>query len=246
VWAKRLASDEEAAVRAVAVDANGNIGLAGDYSGSVDFGGGPTSLGAYPMESFVAGLDPSGGVTFTSFIGGWQEQFANDARFDDSGTRLYVTGQTCGPTQFDTLDVDVASRCDAFLAAYDSAGEAIWAQAFGDPTGSNYNWINIGSSIAPRSGGGVVMTGTFRGDVDFGSGAIHGDDLVNVFVAAYDDAGTATWSEAYGPGWGRAADVDAFGRWIVAGDFSESVDFGQGALVNQGSGKDLFVAALMP
>src|SRR5262245_36483870 len=80
VWSKRFggaAGSEEAA--SVAVDGDGNVYLAGTYSGTIDFGGGPlTSAG--DTDGFAAMFSPSGDFLVQRRYGGPYDDYCYQVR----------------------------------------------------------------------------------------------------------------------------------------------------------------------
>ena len=90
--------------------------------------------------------------------------------------------------------------------------------------------------------------GFFQGTVDFGGGTLTSADadFDDIYVVKFGSDGTHVWSKRFGGPNSQQAfcvAVDAAGNVIVSGVFSESVDFGGGAL----SGRyDVFLAKFDP
>ncbi len=100
-----------------------------------------------------------------------------------------------------------------------------------------------GIAIAVDGARNVLVTGFFRGTVDFGGGALTSAGW-DIFVAKYDAAGAHLWSQRFGDtdlDGGGAIAVDGAGDVLVTGRFRGRVDFGGGPLTSAGS-RDIFVA----
>lgn len=125
----------------------------------------------------------------------------------------------------------------------DASGKLLWAKDFG-PTAKNT--LAAAPAIAFDGAGNLVVAGAFTDDVDFGGGALHSAGSADAFVAMLDVAGNHVFSRSIGGKYFDAATavaVDADGDILVAGSFSDTVDFGAGTLTTTGL-LDVFVAKL--
>ena len=232
-------SNNSSAVTATAVDAAGNVYLAGNFRNTVLLGGTTlTSLGS--ADVFVAKFEP----VSNPFV--WAQR-AGGAGFEDasalavSGTSVYVAGYFDSATVgFGSTTLTNASggTADLFVAKLTDAG----------PTGS-FTWVqqagSTGNDYARElavSGTSVYVAGYFNSaTVGFGSttltnaGVGTSDDL---FVAKLTDAGSTgsfTWAQRAGGGGNeRATALFLSGsRVYVAGSFdSPTAAFGTVTLSN--------------
>src|SRR5262249_37974989 len=88
-----------------------------------------------------------------------------------------------------------------------------------------------------------AVTGRFAGTVNFGGATLtaSGND---VFVAVLQDSGKHVWSNRFGNNAiGTTITMDGANNAIVAGSFSNTIDFGGGALMSAGQ-TVLFLAKL--
>ncbi len=252
-WSRRFGSDYGDNGQAIAVDATGNVIVAGFLSQeAVDFGGGPlTRRGA-----FVASLTSDGEHR-------WSRAFGEPASYskawgvavDETGD-VYVTGTFWGALDFGggTLVGNGATfdKGDAYVASYDANGTFRWAKQFGDEEAA------AGRAIAAGAGF-VVAGGGFRGTVDFGGGPVTampdtdaGVAVGDAFVALLASNGDHVWSAGFGSPAAeddeqvRAAAIDASGNVLVAGTMGRigggPVDFGGGPIGGGGYG-DAFAAS---
>jgi hypothetical protein len=158
----------------------------------------------------------------------------------DSAGDVVVTGYFFGSADFGSGPL-TSTGVDVFVAKLDAKdGACHWAKRFGDADDQE------GVSIAVDGVDDVLVTGIFRGSVDFGGGALLSAGGSDIFVAKLDANGNHQWSKAFGdPDEQRAfgVAVDSTGSVVVTGNFQGSVDFGGGALLSAG-GSDIFVAKL--
>ena len=236
-------------VTATAVDAAGNVYLAGNFQSSVVLGGTTlTSLGR--DEVFVTKFSPA----TNQFV--WAQR-AGGAGYDQatalavSGTSVYVAGRFDSPTADfgpTTLANAAGGGFNAFVAKLTDAGPTgsfVWAQGVGD----------IGNDAAAAlalSGPSVYVAGTASGPTAFGPVTLAAS---GVFVAKLTDAGNTgdfVWAQGSVGSGGNdyATALAARGTSVyVAGTFgSRTVRFGTTTLLNAGTTSmasgDAFVAKL--
>jgi hypothetical protein len=168
----------------------------------------------------------------------------------DSQGNVFVTGWFVTTVDFGGGGLTSAGGQDIFLAKYSSAGAHLWSKRFGSTdTLMTTESLECGRSLAVDSNGDVVVGGSFMGTVDFGGGSMtSAGDLgyLDGFVAKFSGAsGAHVWSKRLGSAGQDEAvmgvAVDGSGNSLVTGHFSNSVDFGGGALASAG-GKDVFLA----
>jgi hypothetical protein len=232
-------------VHGIAVDGSGNVLLAGSFSGSVDFGGGPlTSAGG--SDAFVAKFDPTGKHLWSKRFGAVEEQSGRSITADAAGN-VYVTGNFIGSVNFGGGALGSDACCffeDMFLMKLDAAGNFVWAKDFGDGA------AQTARGVVADAAGNIVMVGDFQGAVDFGGGALSamGVGGIDVFVAKFTTAGAHMWSKRFGDAADQSAEevaLDAAGNVVITGNASGSIDFGTGALTAPGK-KAALVAKLSP
>ncbi|MFQ5510416.1 MAG: FlgD immunoglobulin-like domain containing protein, partial [Candidatus Krumholzibacteriia bacterium] len=156
----------------------------------------------------------------------------------DASGNVIVTGYFQGTVDFGGGPLVSAGNLDIFVAKYDASGVHQWSQRFGSTS------PDAGFAVAVDASGNVIVTGYFRGTVDFGGGPLVGAGTSDIVVAKYDASGVHQWSQGFGStsiDTGYRVAVDASGNVIVTGIFQGAVDFGGGPLVGAGN-FDIFVA----
>jgi hypothetical protein len=215
----------------LAADASGNVVLAG-YPGDLDTDPGRTDV-------YVAKLDASGNALWTKTFGDDEVQVATNVAVDGSG-EILVAGTFFGGLDFGggpllsaggegynyESESDLKWGGDIFLAKLDGAGDLVWNRRFGDRR------AQAPRGIVTAADGSIALTGGVVGVVDFGIGPQTGVSWWgDVFAAKFDAAGDTLWSGVYSGGFqqiGRAVAIAPSGQVIVAGTFSDAIDFGFG------------------
>jgi hypothetical protein len=147
VWAKTVGSDKEDMGHSLAIDKNGNILLAGYFSGTIDFD--PSNPGAqittnnYYGAAFVAKFTNNGAYSWAKGYGGrsgYNKAFA--VAVDDS-SHVYVAGQFSDTVNFNPGGTngshaahyhsgDFIRNVDMFLVKLKADGAYAWSKAYGN------------------------------------------------------------------------------------------------------------------
>jgi hypothetical protein len=228
-WSKGFGDRNDQHGRAVAVDAAGNIVLAGDAIGSIDLGAGPlTSPDAWSL--FLARFDPRGKLLAGKLFEAEKRSVVRPyaVALDRTGAAL-VAGALRGAVDFGGGQLRSAgdSTPDAFAVKLDAAGAHVWSHRFGDAAAQE------ALAVAVDTGGSVVLAGRFEGSVDFGGGFLRSAGLDDVFVARFDPTGQHRASARFGDPDRQEATcvvVDSAGSATLAGNSTGTVDFGAGAI----------------
>jgi hypothetical protein len=239
LWSASFGDGAKQNGQAIAVDAAGNVVVTGDIDGTVDFGDG-APVTAAGSNAFVLKLNPGGDVLWKKHFGDADLQVGFGVAVDAAGNVL-LTGSFSGSIDFGGGPLTSAGLDDVFIAKLNAAaGGFVWAARFGDASEQN------GTSIASDAAGNAVITGRFKGSVNFGGGSMSAGAMDNIFVAKFTSGGQLMWSKGYGDAsaqLGQGVAVDGAGNVVFAGYFSGSANFGGGALTSAGV-SDAFVAKL--
>ncbi|UCF04204.1 MAG: hypothetical protein JSV33_09645 [bacterium] len=236
LWSKRFGDSSPQSCNSVACNESGNIVIAGQFNGTVDFGGGPlTSAGG--GENFLAKFDVNGNHL-------WSTRFAGDRQLDNpnvafSGSgNVMVTGSFEGTVDFGGGPLTSVGNMDIFLVQYDANGNHIWSRRFGEAQ-SQY-----GYDVACDVPGNVVAAGSFEGTVDFGGGPLTCEGHSDIYLVKFDSNGNHVWSKRFGDGSFQQCHsvvCDGSGDILIMGVFGGTVDFGGDTLTCAGS-LDIFLA----
>ena len=238
----------------VRVDASGNAYVVGQAS-SIDF---PTTAGAFQTsrsgnsDAFVAKLDGSGSLAYSTYLGGTGIELGHAIAIDSTGGAT-VVGETYS-TDFPTTALAFqpgfgGGASDAFVTKLNGSGSALAYSTYLGGTEPDK-----GLAVAIDSLGHTYLTGVTRStDFPLTSGALqpnHGGGVNDAFMAQLDNSGATLVGSTYlgggGQDFGHGIAVDASWNVYVTG-YTSSTDFHvtsgvvQGARANR---NDAFVTAL--
>jgi len=239
LWSKHFGDTSHDFATAVTVDASNNVLVGGNFSGSIDFGGGALTTTA--SSPFLAKFSASGAHVWSKLVSGSTNGSVTGIALAGDGT-LFTTGTFNGSANFGTGAMTSAGSWDGYLLATASTdGHALWARRFG---GSQ---IDTPRAVTVDAFGHVTVTGVFQSTADFGGGPLASAGGYDIFLVQYATAdGRHVWSKRFGDtgnDYGVAIDVDAAGNLFVGGDFHGTVNFGGGAMVDPGSASASYVVA---
>jgi len=232
--------------RAVAVGPDGSSFVAGYFDGEIDLGpagkhkaGGagkdPTKTAS---DAFVVRLDRDGKIVWGKTFGAGRDDAANGVAV--RGDRVIVVGQFLDELTLGDTPHRAAGSDDAFVAAFDLAGEPQWLLTMGgiDSDGAN--------AVVAAPDGGWLIGGSFSRVAEFQHTTLTsrgGTDAMLVKLAA---GGDVEWVRQFG---GRYNDtithlaVDARGNIYVQGVFRDTADWGGKPLTaHGGSDNDVVLA----
>ncbi len=236
MWSTTFPASAANVVQAVAVDGQGDIGVAGFLlTGGITFGS--VVYRAYTHDTFVAKLSGADGhLIWGKGFGGNNADYPK-AIAADAGGNLIVTGETSSDSiNFGGGPLTSGAYRDVFLVKLAGAdGAHVWSKRFG---GANQD---VGFGVTTDSSGNVTLTGYFESTVDFGGGSLTVAGAAtsgDVFVASYSPGGVHRWSMRVGGsaddiGWGIATDA-ATNQVVAIGTFQGTVAFGSANLTSAG------------
>jgi hypothetical protein len=205
LWVQGAGTSGDDVATGVAVDGSGNVYVTGHHraasgTGSITFGALPglesTSTGerAFLVKYNAAGtalwsvnmVTPSSTITAQALALDAAGNAFVAGRFGFSGTTTATFGSL--PALASTGGADV------FVAKYSPAGAALWARKAGGTSTEDATAVTVDKD------NNVILTGYFRGSATFGTlpalATVAGGQ--NIFVAKYDNAGTALWARKAG------------------------------------------------
>ncbi len=219
----------------MALDSQGNIIVAGSFSGRQNFGGGDiVSHGA--VDIFIAKYSSSGAYLWSQAIGGAGSDWAKAVAVDPTGNIFITSWSGSGSVDFGGGPINILS---AYLAKYSPDGYYQWARSLGTN-------IADGTALDTDSNGDVIVGGTFVGPCDFGGGPVPSVANNDAFLARYSPAGDYRWalraggSTANGTGVSQVA-VDHSGDLVLTGYTTGAGDMAGVSFPGLGD-KDIFLA----
>ena len=234
-------------VQATTTDVDGNVYLAGTFSGTLSLGS-LTLVAAGGDDIFVAKWNSSrNAFAWAQQAGGTGYEQATGIAV--SGTSVYIGGTFQSPTLGfgATTLTNASTTTDVFIAKLTDGGISasfVWAQRAGGPGHEE-------AFALAASGGSVYLAGSFdSATIGFGPTTLASAGGYDVFVAKLLDQGTTSnfaWAvRAGGTGADAPAALATDGTNVyVTGYFqSPTAGFGSNMLYNTGVGS-LFVAKLM-
>jgi hypothetical protein len=238
--------------QASAVDAGGNVYVAGTFTGSISFGSttlttAAASPGTTNTDIYVAKLSATGTWLWALRAGGTGPDYASSVALDSSGN-AYLTGAFYTAATFGPNHLTSRGMHDIFVAKASPAGSWQWASSAGGGMGES------GNALAVDADGNTYLTGHFRSlIINFGSGLLIGAGGNDLFVGKLNNDGEWLWAVkggGTGDESGTGIAIDPSGNAYVAGSFaSPTALFGSTSLTNSDSGSsspaaDVVVAKL--
>ncbi|WP_437836578.1 hypothetical protein [Sorangium sp. So ce1153] len=240
LWSRGFPSPQGSYGNGVAIDGAGNVLIAGEFSGTVDLGGGPlTSVGTSSI--FLAKLDPAGNHLWSKRFGAvGGRSGSRTIAVDGAGNVILAAVSSGGAIDLGGGPLPSAGDYDALVAKLDPAGNHLWSKRFGDAS------FQDGEGVAVDASGNVSFVGLLTGQADFGGGVLTSAGQNDIVVVKLDPLGNHLWSKVFGDAddqYGITIASDASGNVVVGGWFLGTVDFGGGPLVASGL-NDGFAAML--
>lgn len=210
----------------VAVDAGGNVYMAGKTSSTTGialpgeyqsaFGG-----GAFDDDGFLVKFDPNGVRLWGTYYGGNSFDVINAVAVDPSGN-VVIGGNTMSPAVMASagaFKTTLTGFPNAFVAKFNPAGSRIWGTYYGD-TGPD-----AGTSIATDQLGNIYLAGTTLSSSNIASGGFQntfgGGGTTDAFLVKFNSAGNRLWGTYYGGSGedeGFGVSTDQWNNVFLSGD----------------------------
>lgn len=251
VWARGMKGSGVAEEgEALAQGPSGNIYVAGEFNGTVDFDPGPNSRELTPADArdaFVQKLTPGGALMWAKAIGGPQPDFATSLAVDPDGN-IYVGGGFEDMADLDpgsgVDNVSANGDGDFFIAKLNSAGQYQWGYGSGSAQGDD-----LLNSLVTDSNGNVYGTGIFEGTVDFqpgpGNNRVTAEGSDDIFLQKLNAEGASQWIVPIGgPGSDhpRELALNQKGSILLTGYYEDSLRFNPTTQLKAFGGNDVLMA----
>jgi hypothetical protein len=238
-WVKSLGGSGNDAAQAIAVDALGNIYVAGYFGTTVSFDGNIKSATGY-ADIFLAKLNSAGTMIWVQTASGDADTTsgvgydeAMDMDIDNAGNPV-IAGYFTGSATFGGSTLSGSPMTGGFIAKAEAvSGNWLWATNTGRaPTG-----------MAISTGGGYIA-GSFSGTVVIGPNTFTSAGSTDAYLAKFDDTGTISWSISAGSNEedrGYDVAIDNVGNPHLTGSFMNSFVLGDTTLIPVGE-ENAFIA----
>ena len=247
LWARQIST--VSATRAhLALDGGGNAFLAGSLSASTRFGTVTlTATSPSRADAFVAKCDAQGSWLWARQVVGSDDEEATTLS-TDAGGNVYLAGYSLGnqlalgtTTLRNYISYSTLSQNQSFLGKLDPQGNWLWAR--GIDNGGSSSQCN---QVLPDASGNVYVSGSFNGEVSFGSTTFTAPGRGEAFLGKRDAQGNWLWVRPLGVDFveqGTRLALDWQGNLVVAGVLTGTATFGSTTLTATGS-FDAFVGKL--
>jgi hypothetical protein len=246
LWSKSFCSNGVVKSTGAGIDGQGNIFLAGELDGAVDFGGGV--LTSEIGDAFAVKFAPSGDHLWSHKFGTSSSQGATGVVVDKNGD-AFVLGYFGGELDFGGITVTGSDGSDVFVVKLKGAGgKPVWAKGFGKENGQ------FSQSLAIDGGGNVVLSVQFEGSIDFGGGTFstppEGGTVNHGAIAKLSGADGSHIYSKHLAGFnvvGLVVASDLSDNTFVTALFGGPVDFGLGPISSSDpSGNGFFLVKFQP
>ncbi|MDH4038705.1 MAG: T9SS type A sorting domain-containing protein [Candidatus Krumholzibacteria bacterium] len=235
-WSRSFGDDNVQRAAFVAMDAGGNVYMAGAFYSTVNLGGG-NLISAGTEDIFLAKFDASGVHQWSQRFGDALPQSVTSLATDTAGN-VIVAGGFYGSVDFGGGSLVSAGETDGYLVKFSPAGTHQWSKRFGDAN------LQECRAVATDPAGNVLVTGFFGGTVNFGGANLVSAGGFDVYLAKFNPGGLHQWSQRFGDAdnqLGLSVATDPSGNVVITGDMQGTVNFGGANLVSPTS-YDIFLA----
>ncbi len=238
LWSKAIGGFDVQSARAVAIDADGTIVIAGEFPDEVNIDGTIHSATG-TMDIFVARLGADGHRIWSKSFGNASNASAVTGCGLDALGNVYLSGSGGGN---DYGGGAMPTSADIHLVKFDADGNHLWSYGYSNTALDGLTPLSMGVDPA----GHVVITGDFKGTIDFGGPSLTSVGDHDICLARFDTNGTVMWSEGFGDAGNHPPQkvcVDGAGNSYLAVSLAyATVDFGGGPLTSTGL-DDIYLAS---
>jgi hypothetical protein len=269
IWGRQFGGVGDQACESVAIDSAGNVAIAGNYNGVLNFdpsntalqltksGGSISTTLALP---FVAVLDPNGTPVYAADWGTSGVSDVNGIAFDKSSPANIVIGGSLGATitmpkaDASLITVTDQGKTDGFVAKLNPNLSAQWAMSFGDTS-----YGQAVKSLALSSTGNVFIGGSFEGTLTGLNGLTsNGNATTDAFSGELSGVdGSVMCAQEYGDSQGtqsanfvtvaNGTTGSLANNVVYGGSYSNTITFGSSVLNSGSPGTGYnFLARLIP
>ena len=221
LWARDIGGTDADLCNNIAVDASGNIYIAGYFQSTTITFGMITLTNISGDDTYIAKYDSSGNAI-------WAKNFGSSSTgiygiCADANGNLYVAGALWGSITLGGTTLTSIGAADVLIIKYDTSGNVVWAKSAGGVD------IDRALSIGVDANGNSYITGIYtNASITFGSTTLTNNGNEDIFVAKYDPSGNVLWAKGAGSVWTDGVGsigVNPNGNTYITGYFSASIVF---------------------
>jgi len=222
----------------LAVDRDGNIIIAGSFTGDFSLGG-SLLVNSGRTDIFLAKLSPDGKHLWSRRFGGLGDQYRPHVKVDSRGN-IVLSGFF-----YETIDVGggtiTSNDGNSFLARFTAEGRHVFSFGLGERGPSV-------AAIAFDKYDNIIVTGTYTSPLKFKGGSLLKKvGSHDIYLAKFTPAGRHLWSRRFGETTSAGHDprwltIDPAGTIALAGTFSKAIDFGGGMFTTKSAKPRGFIA----
>lgn len=191
LWGKGLGRWRAGDSIAVAIDANGNIIVAGTFEEPIDLGSGELKSNSRSKDVFVGKYSRAGGYVFAKRFGGSSRDVLRSLAVHDDGSILF-SGLFTGRINFGGSDLSQYGDEFPFVARLSPDGEHASSRSFDGP--------GVSSAVAFDSDGNIWVGGSFLTELDCGLGPMKSAGGRDGFIIKLDEELGCQWQHRFGTG----------------------------------------------
>jgi hypothetical protein len=195
-FAANIAPDSgTASAKNTVVDANGNVYVVGDSSGSFK-----NEINQGTQDVYLTKYDSAGNVQWTKLLGSAGSASGYGLAVDPKSGGVVIAGAVTG----DLTPTAIGSGTDSFVAKYDSSGNQTWLRQVAPVNNDQANSVSVDSS------GNVYVGGQVNGAIAAGAVSAGGADA---YVTKLDSTGKLVYQRQFG-----SAGADSAAQTAIAPD----------------------------
>jgi hypothetical protein len=239
VWSKTFGSIGPDTSDGIRITPKGTLLLAGNFSGSITFGGGEFTNNDNFTDFYLAEFNTGGDHVWSKSYQGSASLPPFDMELDSLGNIIIGGGFFGKEVNFGGDPLAGVSGMEIFLAKFDATGNHIWSKRFGGTASQSINDLVIDAADN------IYIVGQFSASFDLGGSTLPYQGGSDAFVARLGPAGNHLWSKPFGDSLNQLAQsvaTDSSGKVIVGGTMTGIADFGGGPLTAKD--QDIFLVTL--
>jgi len=184
-----------ATAKATAVDANGNVYVVGDATGS--FG---SEVNQGTQDVYLTKYDSAGNKQWTKLLGAADSASGYGLAVDPKSGGVVISGAVTG----DLSPTAIGGGTDSFVAKYDADGNQVWLRQTAPANNDQANNVSVDSS------GNIYVGGQVNGSIGTGGVPVGGQDA---YVTKLDSKGNVLYQREFG-----TTGTDSTAKTAVADD----------------------------